>query len=183
MPPGDIARQIPGMLQDRFFRGAQQYCVPPDTIFVLGSLNFRRFQLTKKNQEKINCNRNTTGIDTAKTYSSFTGPKIYFWQLQNFKRDYIKKFYWSSHIFHWSFYIFIYCGPRTGQFHGVWCSVGEKHQTFPMTRPKYLMGNFTNLYRIYKAHQTNVWWTMEVFRLHCWWHYCLPAIIHHANSH
>ena len=38
-------------------------------------------------------------------------------------------------------------------------SVGEKRrtrQTFPMARPKCLMGNFTNLYRIYKAHQTNV---------------------------
>ena len=37
-----------------------------------------------------------------------------------------------------------------------------------MARPKCLMGNFTNLYRIYKAHQTNVWWTMKVFRLHCY---------------
>ena len=45
-------------------------------------------------------------------------------------------------------------------------SVGEKRRTFPMARPKCLMGNFPNLYRIYKAHQTNVWWTMKVFRLH-----------------
>ena len=49
-------------------------------------------------------------------------------------------------------------------------SASEKrqiHQTFPMARPKCLMGDFTNLYRIYKAHQTNVWWTMKDFRLHC----------------
>ena len=38
-------------------------------------------------------------------------------------------------------------------------SVGEKRRTFPMARPKCLMGDFTNLYGIYKAHQTNVWWT------------------------
>ena len=54
-------------------------------------------------------------------------------------------------------------------------SVGEKrrtHRTFPMARPKCLMRDFTNLYRIYRAHQTNVWWTMQVFCLHWmirWW--------------
>ena len=49
-------------------------------------------------------------------------------------------------------------------------SAGEKgrtHRTFPKVRPKCLMEDFTNLYGIYKAHQTNVWWTMQVFRLHC----------------
>ena len=45
-------------------------------------------------------------------------------------------------------------------------SVDEKRRTFLMARPKCLMGDFTNLYGIYKAHQTNVWWTMKVFRLH-----------------
>ena len=48
-------------------------------------------------------------------------------------------------------------------------SVGEKRRTsltFPMARPKCLMGDFTNLYGMYKAHQTNVWWTMKAFRLH-----------------
>ena len=48
-------------------------------------------------------------------------------------------------------------------------SVHENHrtcQTFPMARPKCLMGNFANLNRIYQAHQTNVWWTIEFFRLH-----------------
>ena len=43
-------------------------------------------------------------------------------------------------------------------------SVGEKRrpcQTVPMDRPKCLMGDFTNLYGIYKAHQKNVWWTMK----------------------
>ena len=38
-------------------------------------------------------------------------------------------------------------------------SVDEKHwtrRTFPMARPKCLMGVFTNLYGIHKAHQTNV---------------------------
>ena len=29
------------------------------------------------------------------------------------------------------------------------------------------MSDFTNLNKIYKAHRTNVRWTMEVFRLHC----------------
>ena len=49
-------------------------------------------------------------------------------------------------------------------------SVGKKrrtHRTFPMARPKCLMGDFTNFYGIYKAHQTNVRWTIKVFRLHC----------------
>ena len=49
-------------------------------------------------------------------------------------------------------------------------SVYENHRTcrtFPMTSPKCLMRDFTNLNRIYKAPQTNVWWTMKVFRLHC----------------
>ena len=54
---------------------------------------------------------------------------------------------------------------------GLWSkySVHENHrtcQTFPMARPKCLMRDFTNLNRIYKAHRTNVWWTMKVFRLH-----------------
>ena len=38
-------------------------------------------------------------------------------------------------------------------------SVGKKHRThrtFPMARPKCLMGDFANLYGIYTAHQTNV---------------------------
>ena len=38
-------------------------------------------------------------------------------------------------------------------------SAGEKcrtHQTIPMARPKCLLGDFTNLDRIYKVHQTNV---------------------------
>ena len=58
-------------------------------------------------------------------------------------------------------------------------SVGEKHQTHQtclMARPKCLMGDFANLYRIYKAHQTNVWWHIKVFRLHCI-KASLPAII------
>ena len=49
------------------------------------------------------------------------------------------------------------------------CSVGKRrwtHRTFPMAWPKSLMEDFTNLYGIYKAHQTNVWWTMQVFHLH-----------------
>ena len=44
----------------------------------------------------------------------------------------------------------------------------QTHQTFLMPRPKCLMRDFTNLKRIYKAHQTNVWWIMKVFRLHCY---------------
>ena len=42
------------------------------------------------------------------------------------------------------------------------------HQTFLMARPKCLMRDFTNLNRIYKAHQTNVWWIMKVFQVHCY---------------
>ena len=30
-----------------------------------------------------------------------------------------------------------------------------------------VMGDFTNFYGIYKDRQTNVWWPMNVFRLHC----------------
>ena len=47
----------------------------------------------------------------------------------------------------------------TGGFHSLRASVGKKrrtHRTFPMARPKCLMGDFTNFYGIYKAHQTNV---------------------------
>ena len=47
-----------------------------------------------------------------------------------------------------------------------WISVGEKRrtlQTFPTARPKYLTREVTNLNRIYKVHQTNVWWIMKVF--------------------
>ena len=40
-----------------------------------------------------------------------------------------------------------------------------------MARPKFLMRDYTNLNRIYKAHRTNVWWIMKVFQIHCiWWH-------------
>ena len=42
--------------------------------------------------------------------------------------------------------------------------------TFLLTRPKCLMRDFTNLNRIYKAHPTNVWWTMKVFWVHTDWH-------------
>ena len=49
-------------------------------------------------------------------------------------------------------------------------SVHKNHRTcrtFPMARPKCLMRDFTNLNRIYKAHRTNVWWTIKFFRIHC----------------
>ena len=46
-------------------------------------------------------------------------------------------------------------------------SVGEKRRTCPAARPKCLMRDSMNLNRIYKGHQTNVWWTMKVFSLHC----------------
>ena len=49
-------------------------------------------------------------------------------------------------------------------------SVHENHrtyQTFPMARLKCLMRDLTNLSRPYKAHRTNVWWTVKFFRLHC----------------
>ena len=38
--------------------------------------------------------------------------------------------------------------------------------------------NFTNLDRIYKAHQTNVWWTMEVLCLH--WYDVICKILFHV---
>ena len=43
----------------------------------------------------------------------------------NFKHGYIKKFYWSSHIFHWSSHFFISRGPRTDKFRGV-CSLAPE---------------------------------------------------------
>ena len=49
--------------------------------------------------------------------SAMPGPKISF---SNFNHGYIKKFYWSSHIFHWSSHFFISRGPRTDKFRRVW---------------------------------------------------------------
>ena len=43
-----------------------------------------------------------------------------------------------------------------------------------MAKPKCLMRDFTNSYRIYKAHRTNVWWIMKVFWLY--WYKCLLHI-------
>ena len=71
-------------------------------------------------------------------------------------------------------------------------SVHENHRTcrtFPMTGPKCLMRDFTNLNRIYKAHWTNVWWTMKVFHEHwnshhagpypsTWWNSCWSDAAH-----
>ena len=54
------------------------------------------------------------------------------------------------------------------------CSVHENHRTyrtFPMARPKCLMRDFMNLNRIHKAHRTNVWWIMKVFRVYWNWPY------------
>ena len=45
--------------------------------------------------------------------------------------------------------------------------IGHVGRTFPMAMPICLMRNFTNLNRIYKAHWTNIWWTMKVIQLHC----------------
>ena len=54
----------------------------------------------------------------------------FFTTFSNFKHDYIKKFYWSSHIFHWSSHFFISQGPRTDKFRGVchimMCWIGNK---------------------------------------------------------
>ena len=52
------------------------------------------------------------------------------------------------------------------------CSVHQNHQTrriFPMDKSNCLMRDFTNLNRIYKAHRTNIWWTLKVFRLQWLW--------------
>ena len=46
----------------------------------------------------------------------------FFTTFSNFIHGYIKKFYWSSHIFHWSSHFFISRGPRTDKFRGV-CSL------------------------------------------------------------
>ena len=64
-----------------------------------------------------------------------------------------------------------------------------------MARPKCLMGDFTNLYGIYKAHQSNVWWTLKVFRPHCdtpaqqscgrrtyWFHSICPSVVHAVSA-
>ena len=59
--------------------------------------------------------------------------------------------------------------PRQNGHHFADVSVGKKCrtcQTFPTVKPKYLARDLTNLNRIYKAHQTNEWWTMKVFRSH-----------------
>ena len=50
-------------------------------------------------------------------FSLFTSPKVHFLTtFNNFKHDCIIKFYWSSHIFHWTSYFFIGPGWRTGKF-------------------------------------------------------------------
>ena len=56
-------------------------------------------------------------------------------------------------------------------------SVSEKHRILPMAKAKCLVGDLTNLYSIYKAHQTNVWWSMKVFRLH-WRFQKVPLKVH-----
>ena len=43
----------------------------------------------------------------------------FFTTFSNFKHGYIKKFYWSSHIFHWSSHFFISRWPRADKFCGV----------------------------------------------------------------
>ena len=64
---------------------------------------------------KLNC-----CLRHRENFSCFTGPKINsFTTFSNFKHRYIKKFYWSSHIFHWSSHFFISRGPRTDKFRGV----------------------------------------------------------------
>ena len=69
---------------------------------------------------------------------------------------------------------------------GFYCSVHENHRTcrtFPMARRKCPMRDFTNLNRIHKAHRTNVWWIMKVFRVHC---YCTEGVmswLHFFASH
>ena len=43
----------------------------------------------------------------------------FFTTFSSFKHGYIKKFNWSSHIFHWASHFFIGRGPRTTKFRGV----------------------------------------------------------------
>ena len=71
----------------------------------------------------------------------------------NFKHGYIKKFYWSSHIFHWSSHFFIGRGPRTDKFRGV-CFVGRGYKNvllWPWLRTPHLH-IFYPLMSKYKIH-------------------------------
>ena len=57
-----------------------------------------------------------------------------------------------------------------------------------MARPKCLMRDLTNLNRIYKAHRSNVWWIMKVFRVHWDSHYkdgmeVRPSYSYNGNSY
>ena len=63
-------------------------------------------------------------------------------------------------------------------------SVHENHwtrRTLPMARHKCLMRDFTNLNRIYQAHQINVWWIMKFFQVHC--QIYITKWCHQATSH
>ena len=54
-----------------------------------------------------------------KLFMLYWAKNQFFTTFSNFKHGYIKKFYWSSHIFHWSSHFFISRGPRTDKFRRV----------------------------------------------------------------
>ena len=68
-----------------------------------------------------------TKSDTMKIFILYPYQKSFLTTFQNFKHDYIMKFYWSSDIFNWIWYFFIGHGPRTGKFCQVWQNMQYAH--------------------------------------------------------
>ena len=62
----------------------------------------------------------------------------FFTTFSNFKHGYIKKFYWSSHIFHWSSLFFIGRGPRTDKFRWVCVSLHTVEGRWTIMRQRVL---------------------------------------------
>ena len=62
-----------------------------------------------------------------KLFMLYRNENQFFTTFSNFKHGYVKKFYWSSHIFHWSSHFFISRGLRSDKFRGVWLRPKENY--------------------------------------------------------
>ena len=86
--------------------------------------------------------------DTAKTFHALPDRKSFLTTFSNFKHGYIKKFYWSSHIFHRSSHFYISRGPRTDKFRGV------------------CFDTDVTLIFLYSRTDINTWWPSYAIRQH-----------------
>ena len=75
-------------------------------------------------------------------------------------------------IFSWSCDI-VSCAPYS---YGITVVSRKSSDTSDISDGPNIWWDLTNLNRIYKAHRTNVWWTMKVFRPHWyWWRYLISS--------